>query len=302
VTYTATDARGNVGTATQSVTVTDSTLPTISAPANITATASESCDALVTLGSPAASDNCPGVTTSGARSDGQILSAPFPTGTTTVTWTALDAHGRTATAAQTVTVNDVTPPTITAPANITVTAGATCNATVSLGTPATSDNCAGVTVAAARSDGQPLASPFPLGTTTVTYTATDAGGNTDTAAQTVTVDAPPVTIDTASASPNVLWPPNHKMVEITINYTTSGGCGSVNCVIASITSNEVLNGSGDGNTPADWQIVDAHHVRVRSERSGNGNGRVYTITIVCTDGAGHTASRTVTVTVPKSNS
>ena len=301
VTYTATDSHGNTGTATQNVTVSDATPPTISAPANITTAAGPSCNATVSVGSPVANDNCPGVTTSATRSDAQPLANAFPVGTTTVAWTALDAHGNTATATQTVTVDDTTPPTITAPANITVTAGPSCTATVSLGTPVASDNCAGVSTSATRSDGQPLAAPFSIGTTTVTYTAMDAHGSTASATQTVIVNAPPVTIGSTSASPNVLWPPNHKMVDITVNYTTLGGCGSVNCSITSITSNEPLNGNGDGNTPVDWQIVDAHHVRLRAERSGNGSGRVYMITITCSDGGGHTATSTVTVTVAKNN-
>jgi hypothetical protein len=87
------------------------------------------------------------------------------------------------------------------------------------------------------------------------------------------------------------------MVDITVNYTTSGGCGSVNCGITSITSNEALKGTSDGNTPADWQIVDAHHLRLRAERSGNSTGRIYTITITCTDGGDHTATSQVIVTV-----
>jgi hypothetical protein len=46
--------------------------------------------------------------------------------------------------------------------------------------------------------------------------------------------------------------------------------------------------------------VDAHHLLLRSERSGKGSGRTYTITVTCTDPAGHTVVRTTTVVVPKS--
>jgi hypothetical protein len=314
VTYTAT-AHGSSGAATQSVTVTDTTPPTITAPANITTTAGSSCNATVSLGSPVANDNCPGVTTSATRSDAQPLAAPFPTGTTTVTWKATDAHGSSATAAQTVTVNDTTPPIITAPPNITVTAGPSCNATVSLGTPAASDNCASVTTSATRSDAQPLAAPFPTGTTTVTWKATDASGNSAPAAQTVTVNLPPLAITTATATPDVLKPVKKQMVDVTINYTTTG-CG-VNCSITSITSNQKVgddggeggdhggnNGNDDGGDKKqpDWQIVDAHHIKLRATNSGEDKPRIYTITITCTDGASHTATRTVIVTVPKNQS
>jgi hypothetical protein len=67
-----------------------------------------------------------------------------------------------------------------------------------------------------------------------------------------------------------------------------------------VTSNEPVDGEGDGNTSPDWEVVDAHHVRVRAERAGGGSGRTYTITITSTDGAGHTSSVDVTVRVPSS--
>ena len=92
---------------------------------------------------------------------------------TTVTWTAVDTSGNTATCAQTVTVNDTSRPTITCPANKTVTANAgQCYATgVALGTPATSDNCGILTV----TNNAPA--QFPKGVTTVTWTAMDTSGN-----------------------------------------------------------------------------------------------------------------------------
>ena len=65
-----------------------------------------------------------------------------------------------------------------------------------------------------------------------------------------------------------------------------------------VSSNEAINGSGDGNTSPDWQVVDAHHVQLRAERSGNGNGRIYTLTLTCTDVAGNHTVRISKVLVP----
>jgi hypothetical protein len=87
------------------------------------------------------------------------------------------------------------------------------------------------------------------------------------------------------------------MVDETVDYSVSG-CGAVACVIDAIASSEPVDGLGDGDTAPDWQIVDAHHVRLRAERAGTGRGRVYTIHVTCTDAYGHSTSSTVTVTVP----
>jgi hypothetical protein len=76
---------------------------------------------------------------------------------------------------------DVTNPTITAPANISLVANSGCAAIANLGTPVTADNC---TVASVTNNAP---TSFPIGTTTVTWTATDAAGNTATSTQTVTV-------------------------------------------------------------------------------------------------------------------
>jgi hypothetical protein len=98
---------------------------------------------------------------------------------------------------------------------------------------------------------------------------------------------PPPVIGDVSASPDVLWPPNHRFVDVTIDYTETSPCPST-CTL-SVTSNEL--------GPDQWIIVDAHHVQLRAERSGHGSGRTYAITITCTNSGG-TTTQTVTVLVP----
>jgi hypothetical protein len=281
----------------------DTTAPVVTAPAAVSVPAGPSCSVVVSdaqLGHATAHDNCSECVV--IVRTGVPAGNVFPVGTTTVTYTASDGHGNSANATQSVTVTDDNPPTITAPPDITATTGADCTASVNPGTPIASGPCTGVTVTSSRSDGQPLSAPFPLGVTTITWTATDGGGHSASATQTITVTAPPLVIGGGTASPSVLWPPNHKMVSDTISYSISGGCGATVCTITSVTSNEPINGLGDGDMSPDWRIVDAHHVNLRAERSGTGTGRVYTITITCTDGGGHTSTKTVLVTVPLSQS
>jgi probable HAF family extracellular repeat protein len=91
----------------------------------------------------------------------------------------------------------------------------------------------------------------------------------------------------ASASPNRLWPPNHKFVGVTVNYNVTSACQSA-CAL-SVSSNEPA--------PNQSIVVDAHHVQLLAERNGGGSGRVYTITITCSDLAG-SATAAATVLVP----
>jgi HYR domain-containing protein/PKD domain-containing protein len=203
LTYTAMDPSGNTTTVTQVVTVSDDTPPVLAAPAAINAVTGSSatiCGRMIsdaTLGAPVASDNCSVTVTRTGVPTGNI----FPVGTTTITYTAKDPSGNTTVQTQVVTVVDNTPPAITT-ANISVPTGTgVCTATIaSLGTTAT-DNCGTATLVGTRGDGLPLADPYPKGTTTITWVATDGNGNTANATQTVEVtNPPPVATITAPAS------------------------------------------------------------------------------------------------------
>ncbi|HEX6849458.1 MAG TPA: CHRD domain-containing protein [Chitinophagaceae bacterium] len=223
----------------------------------------------------------------------------FPVGTTTVIATALNGAGFDSCSFKVI-VRDVQPPVITCPANITrPNDPGQCGAVVSYTVTAT-DNCTSSVVLTVT----PISgSFFPVGVTTVTARATDAAGNTSTCSFTVTVnDVEPPAINDLFVTPPVLWPPNHKMKNVTVNYTSSDNCpGPISCNIT-VTSDEPENGTGDGDQAPDWDVLNDHHIKLRAERAGNGDGRVYTIKVTCTDQYGNATDSLRTVLVPKNMS
>jgi hypothetical protein len=147
-----------------------------------------------------------------------------------------------------------------------------------------------------------LNATLPVGTNEVAVLVTDDSANTASCSTTVTVvDTTPPVITAASAYPSVLWPPNHKLVPITLRVQATDTCSSVTWKITGVTSNEPANGLGDGDTAPDWQITGDHGLKLRAERSGRGAGRVYTVTLQAEDSSGNLSeAKTVTVKVPKS--
>ena len=122
------------------------------------------------------------------RSDAQPLNAVYPVGTTTITWTATDAHSNMATTIQTITVTDDESPVITCAGPVSHTANTgLCSYSFTPIAPVATDNCPGVTVSGVRNDAQALNASYPVGTTTITWTATDAHGHSVNCSQTVTV-------------------------------------------------------------------------------------------------------------------
>jgi len=243
-------------------------------------------------------------TWTGGSATGVNATAIFPLGTTNVTLTVNDGQYND-TATVSITVLDTTPPTVDAGEDITVEQESYNGTEVTLSGNAT--DLADIELDYVWTENgmilgneANLTYTFNLGTHELTLSATDDSGNTgnDTVVVTV-VDTTPPEI-TVSVTPDDLWPPNHKYVEVTTAVTAHDICDSSPTItFISITSNEPDNakGIGDGNTIDDIVIVDDFTFELRAERGGNGSGRIYTITYQATDASGNTAQAYATVTV-----
>ena len=236
VTWTATDAAGNTGSATQNVTVEDTTAPVVTAPANVSAEAT-AAETSLDIGTATATDEV------GVVSITSDAPASYPVGTTVVTWTATDAAGNTATAMQNVTVADTTAPVVTAPADVSAEAAGEQTA-VEIGTATATDE---VGVVSITSDAP---ATYPVGTTVVTWTATDAAGNTATAMQNVTVADTTAPVVTAPANVSAEAAGEQTAVEIgTATATDEVG-------VVSITSDAPAT-YPVGTTVVTWTATDA---------------------------------------------
>lgn len=243
VTVTATDVHGRTAQCSFTVTVTDSENPVVTCPGNITTDNDPGeCDAVVTF-TPSASDNCGIASLVSSPASGSA----FAVGTTTVTVTATDVHGRTAQCTFTVTVNDTEDPVLDpCPSDIVKSNDLdACGAAVTFTLPAATDNCPGVTVSADHASG----STFPVGTTTVMVTATDAHTNTATCSFTVTIN------DTQL--PTIACPDDIAVGCTDPTDSTATGSPTVgdNCGIASVTHTDVQVINIITRT---WTVIDTH--------------------------------------------
>jgi uncharacterized repeat protein (TIGR01451 family) len=240
------------------VKVVDNQAPTVTPPANITANASStsttSCEVAINPGTATATDNCSGVTVTGTRDDGDPLNAAYPLGTTIITWTAKDASGNTKSADQTITVKDVTPPTVSVnapPSVLNVDAEASCQVEIPDLSPyvTAADNCGANRLTITQS---PAAGTIVgAGPHTITVTAID--GDPDNPPFN-SASAPPVTFTVRDVTPPTiaLDGANPLTVECHTSFTDPGATATDGCA-GSFPATP--SGSVDVNTPGEYTIT-----------------------------------------------
>ncbi|MFT4543830.1 MAG: hypothetical protein ACI9EQ_000280, partial [Bacteroidia bacterium] len=179
-TYSSMDATGNTSSCTFTVTVADNENPTITCPGDVVVGNDlGNCDAIVTYNLPTVDDNCPGEVGPTLEAGG-ASGTVFVFGTTTVTYSVVDAAANVNDCSFTVTINDTEDPVLTCPNDTSI----NCDATVVYDLPVVSDNCAIGLVAVETS---PAGGGFTLGTNLVEFSAADGNGNTGVCSFTVTV-------------------------------------------------------------------------------------------------------------------
>ncbi|MCC7265208.1 MAG: DUF5011 domain-containing protein [Candidatus Latescibacteria bacterium] len=290
LTYTATDGAAHAATVTRTVHVVDTTAPVISLNGAATQTIECHLGTYTELGATAL-DACEGAVT-------VVISGNVDTtveGTYVVTYTAVDGSGNSASATRTIEVVDTTAPAISLNGAAMQTIECHVGSYTEQGATAL-DACEGaVTVAVSGSVNTTVEGNY-----VITYTAVDGSGNSASATRSIQVVDTTAPALTLSISPSSLWPPNHEMVAVG-QIAAADLCDPSVALAITVTSNEPENGTGDGDTGPDWQVVDhgdgTASIALRAERKGNGTGRVYTLTVTATDEAGNTTSKSGKVTV-----
>jgi len=270
VTWTALDASGNSVSCQQRVIVQDTQPPAINCPTNqVLAADPGQCSRSNVTFTVTASDNCSGVTVVSIPPSGST----FPLGTTTVTNIATDASGNQTTCTFTVntfsvTINDTQPPVITCPLNLVFTAspGQCSRSNVTFLVTAT-DNCTVTNLVSTPASG----STFPVGMTTVTNVATDAGGNQAVCTFTVTVTDGQAPAINCPSNMSVIFPPGVTATNVSFTVTANDACG-----LSSLQS-----------VPASGSVFTAG---------------VTTVTNTAVDNNGNTSTCTFTITVTVANS
>ncbi len=258
---TATDAHGNSAHSSFTVTVQDTTPPTIDAHSDETTEATSSAGAVVNYTSPATHDAVDGT---GTASCSPASGSTFALGATTVTCNATDSHGNAAApTAFKVTVQDTTPPDVTVPADITAEATGPTGAVVTFSASATDLVDGAITPTCAPASG----STFALGTTTVDCSATDAHHNTASKSFNVKVqDTTPPTIDpsadvgpieatsSAGAVASYTSPATHDAVDGTGTATCSPASGSTFSLGDTTVTCNATDVAGNHATPTNFTV------------------------------------------------
>lgn len=246
---------GATGTGTLTISAANCNPPTFNGcPTSVTLNNNNNqCTSVYNWTAPTANDNTGVASITGSHTP----PVAFPVGTTTVTYVALDTEGNSSLCAFDVTVNDVQDPVLTGcPNNISqATDLDMCDAVVTWNPPTPSDNCPGVTMTSSHNPGD----TFPLGTTTVTYTATDAVGNNVSCSFDITISD--------MQDPEITCP-NDTTIGIDAGmcgavFTYTAPIGTDNCAGASTSQTDATGlSSGSffplGSTTLEYTVDDAH--------------------------------------------
>ncbi|HKD69148.1 MAG TPA: hypothetical protein VKB84_20075 [Candidatus Binataceae bacterium] len=217
------------------------------------------------------------------------VTGPFGQGDWVIPWTFTDSTtGISKVRDQAVHVHDTMAPTPTLASLPNVTAQ--CSAVLPA-PPTATDNCPGPITVTPSATG-----PFGQGDFTIVWTFADGVHNLSTESQAVNVhDTIPPVISSVSASPNVLWSPNHKFVPVQVTAVATDNCDPAPvCTLIGIASSEPPS---DSNSP-DFAITGPLSANLRAERDGTGTGRTYTLTVQCTDNLNNKTQANTTVFVP----
>lgn len=282
VTVSAKDGANNIGTGSFSITVRDTTPPTIATRADVIAEATGATGANVSFALPAASDIAGGVTVTSSPASG----SQFVLGSTLVTATAKDGANLTATSTFNVIVRDTTAPALTVPANLIVEATSAAGSTATFSASATDAVTASPTLTYGKASG----STFPIGVTTVSVSAKDAAGNTSTGSFTVTVRdtiAPALTASLVNVSKGGDDESTQKFMVV------FSGTDAVGVKTLKATLNGVIVTNG--------QIVQLQTIKSGAQsvkREDDGRLQIkatsFLLTVVATDAAANTTTKTAT--------
>ncbi len=300
VNWTITDASGNVTTCVQKVTVNDLEKPILTCPANVTQTATPgNCSLInVIIPNPVATDNCAVVTQIWTMSGATVGSSPltginvasgqtFNVGITTLTYTATDGAGNSATCSYNVWIKDLVKPVLSSgcPADVTATTDpGQCNALVTVPKPVVTDPCnEGYTIINSFNNTDNASGTYPVGVTTVNWTITDASGNSTLCVQKITIN---------DKNPNLTCP-----ASITVNADFEKLFASNVAIAAPVYGDDCpglsliwnMTGATTGSSPATG-------VNIFPSPSLFNLG-ITTIQYSATDANGHTAVCSFTVTV-----
>jgi Ca2+-binding RTX toxin-like protein len=255
VTWSATDNHHNTISAEQTITLVDTTVPTIVTPQDIVREVVDPTLNFIQLGELAASDSV------GIESISNDKPIVFQFGSTTVTWTVTDTSGNISQVTQVITIIDTTAPDVSAPSDIVAEAIDLSNNVVELGEATAYDI---MNVASITNDTPDF---FPVGETIITWTATDSSGNSSTATQTVTI------IDTTVPS---ITSPDSIIAEATSADSNVVELGNV------IYNDLVDIGSITNDAPDFFPVGETIITWTATDSSGNSSTATQTVTIIDT--------------------